>query len=154
MSFPQVNTVVQPGSQPGSRTFPALWESLVSTPGPQPPSMELHKSILPDSWNLFKWIQTVSFLHRVICEARPVVSGGGLCVFSAVHHSAVQVSLHCWWTFGGVSSLFAVTNDVPKDVMVLVFWWDMYACLLGCYLGGKLLWPRVYVGIASVDPDT
>ena len=54
----------------------------------------------------------------------------------------------------GVSSLFAVTNDVPKDVMVLVFWWDMYACLLGCYLGGKLLWPRVYVGIASVDPDT
>ena len=77
-----------------------------------------------------------------------------MCVFSAVHHSAVKVSLHCWWTFRGVSSLFAVTDDVPKDVMVLVFWWDMYACLLGCYLGGKLLWPRVYVGIASVDPDT
>ena len=45
-------------------------------------------------------------------------------------------------------------NDVSEDVRVLVFWWDMCACLLGSYLGGKLLWLRVYVGIASVDPDT
>lgn len=45
-------------------------------------------------------------------------------------------------------------NDVSEDVRVLVFWWDTCACLLGSYLGGKLLWLRVYVGIASVDPDT
>lgn len=51
-------------------------------------------------------------------------------------------------------SVSAVMNDVSEDVRVLVFWWDMCACLLGSYLGGKLLWLRVYVGIASVDPDT
>lgn len=61
------------------------------------------------------------------------------------------------WTVGGHLVCFqslAVMNDVPKDIMVLVFWWDMCACLLGSYLGGKLLCHREYVGVASVDPDT
>ena len=48
----------------------------------------------------------------------------------------------------------AVINDVPKDIMVLVFWWDMCVCLPGSYLGGKLLCHREYVDIASMDPDT